>query len=101
MSLPLPIGPDLAVWGFLREMRKRYNDGRLMHRQDDPDLPGVRFVAEGGPYRIHTNLILRGRSGWAVYAGTRRDRPENPTELHVAERARDKTRVGVVEQASR
>ncbi|MGE5608016.1 MAG: hypothetical protein ACM359_02075 [Bacillota bacterium] len=99
--LPLPVGSDLALWGFLGEMRKQYSDGRLLSKKADPTLPGVRFLAEGGPYRLRTNLILHGASGWAVYAGTLRDRPEDPDELKLAERARESTAVGLIEQAAR
>lgn len=99
--LPLPVGSDLALWGFLGEMRKQYNEGRLLSKKEDAALPGVRFMAEGGPYRLRTNLIVRGLSGWAVFAGTLRDRPENPAELELAERAREGTLVGLVEHAAR
>jgi len=53
----------------------------------------VRFVAEGGLYRVRANLVTRGRRGWAVYAGTRRDADLDADELDLAERAREQTLV--------
>jgi hypothetical protein len=94
-SLPLPVGPDLALGGFLREMRNTEGDATLLSRQSDPELPGVRFVAEGGQYVIRTNLLTRGWRGWAIYAGTFRDKPVMPDELKLAEAAREHTVPGV------
>jgi hypothetical protein len=50
---------------------------------------------ECGDYRMRTNLICKGFHGWAVYAGSLRKEAEVPVELELAERARDKTQVGV------
>ena len=83
MYLPWPAGPD------------------LMSKQWDDKLPGYRFVAEGGIYKIRVNLIVRGNAAWAVYAGTRLDHPVAKNELEVAERARDDTRVGYIEAAEK
>jgi hypothetical protein len=97
-TLPVPVGPDIVEWYFLREMRRKQGDAVLISSQKDPNLPGIRFVAEGGPYCIRVNLITRGWEGWAVYAGTLRGQPINQNELDLAERAREYTQVGAVEK---
>ena len=70
------------------------NWANLLSQKDDPNLPGIRFVAEGGEYTIRTNLIIVGWEGWAIYAGTRRSIPMIPAELDMAERAREHSQVG-------
>src|SRR5262245_6565104 len=72
-ALPFPVGANLALLGFLREMEKKQGDAKLLVERDDPELPGIRFIAEGGPYRIRVNLITSGWEGWAVFAGTLRN----------------------------
>jgi hypothetical protein len=99
VRLPLPVGPELVLWGFMREMRQSEGEAILLSRQRDPDLPGIRFVAEGGLYRIHTNLLVYGRRAWAVYAGTLREEEVSADELALAERARETTHVGLPEGA--
>lgn len=95
-KLPLPVGPDLALrFGFLPEMKKAEGEARLLSSRSDPDLPGLRFVAEGGLYRLRASMITRGWRGWAIYAGTLRDQPVMPGELALAELARDSTAVGI------
>ena len=92
-KLPLPVGPSLALWGVLRRMRQTEGEANLIERRDDEALPGIRFVVEGGPYRVRGNLMTDGLRGWVVYAGTLRKRPINAAELKLAEQARDATRV--------
>ena len=94
-SLPLPVGPDTVLWFFIREMRASEGEARLISKRRDPQLKGLRFVAEGGRYVVRANLTTRGLRGWAVYAGTRRDREILPSELSLAELAREKTETGV------
>ena len=95
-KLPLPVGPDMVLrHGFLPEMRRTEGEARLLSSQRDPDLPGLRFVAEGGKYRLRTNLMTRGWKGWAVYAGTLRAHEVVPDELALAEVAREHTSVGL------
>ena len=95
MSLPLPfIGPDVILPRFLNQMRETEGEARLLSRRNDPALPGIRFIAEGGQYRLRANLITRGFRAWTVYAGTLRAKPEVPQELQVAEVAREETRIG-------
>lgn len=96
-KLPIPLTDELALWGFMQQMRKTEGEGILLEKQDDPKLPGVRFVAEGGPYKVRVNLTTHGLTGWAVYAGSLRARPENPTELDLAVAAREGTKFGKAE----
>jgi hypothetical protein len=93
-KLPLPVGTSLALDGFLGGMKKSEGSANLISQEDDPNLPGIRFVAEGGEYTIRSNLLVDGWEGWAIYAGTRRSIPINPVELDMAERAREHTQVG-------
>jgi hypothetical protein len=95
MRLPLPVGPDLVLWGFMNEMKRSEGEGRLLAKEDDDTLPGLRFIAEGGRYRVRTNLITSGRTAWAIYAGTLRGKPTDQAELHLAERARESTSPGL------
>ena len=95
-KLPLPVGPDLVLrHGFLPEMRRTEGEATLISSQRDPELPGLRFVAEGGKYRLRTNLVTRGFRGWAVYAGTLRSQKIVAHELAMAEIARDNTTIGL------
>lgn len=93
-KLPIPVGPGTVLWVFMREMRRVEGEGTLIERVEDPDLPGIRFVAEGGRYKLRTNLTSRGFRAWAIYAGTMRTFADEPLELELAERARELTRVG-------
>ncbi len=98
-KLPLPLNEDLCLWGFMSEMRHSEGEGILVNKSYDPALPGIRFVAEGGLYKIRTNMMVSGLRGWCVYAGSLRARAENPAELAQAAAARDATIVHV-DQAS-
>jgi hypothetical protein len=92
--MPLPVGRSLALAGFLSHMKKTEGDATLFYRQDDPSLPGIRFVAQGGIYVIRANLLVSAWDGWAVYAGTLKSGLILPNELDFAVRAREHTRVG-------
>jgi len=94
-SMPLPLGLDTALWGFLHEMQKTEGEANLLSKFYDNHLPGFRFEAEGGLYRIRCNLMVGGFHGWAVYAGTLRAHPVNQPELRQAEAAREQTRVNL------
>lgn len=94
--LPLPVGHELALWGFLNEMRTTEGEATLLEKRWDPNLGALRFVAAGGQYTVRTNLFVRGFTGWAVYAGTLRAFPVNQNELDLAERARQNTVVGPI-----
>lgn len=99
-SIPLPVSADFVLPFFLAEMKKSEGEATLLSKEKDPTLPGVRFVAEGGLYKMRGNLIVHGWEGWAIYAGTLRKEEVNPAELDLAQRARDHTRVGVTVDAS-
>src|SRR5262245_4088010 len=93
-TLPLPVGHDLTLWGFMNEMRRSEGEATLVSKQWDPDMKALHFVARGGRYVVRTNLVVRGFHGWAVYAGTLRNDEVIPDELAKAELARDATRLG-------
>ncbi len=91
----LPVPMNWVLDGFLDAMRNDQGEATLLSRQDDPDLPGIRFVAEGGLYTTHTNLITAGRHGWAIYVGTLRSQPGAPDEIELAEQAREQTQIRI------
>ncbi len=93
----IQIPMDWVLKGYLDAMRADQGEARLVSRQDDPNLPGVRFTAEGGMYTTYTNLITAGRHGWAVYVGTLRDEPIAPSEFELAQQAREQTRICIPE----
>jgi hypothetical protein len=76
-------------------MKQTEGDATLISQEDDDKLPGIRFVAEGGRYRIRANLLVNGFEGWAIYAGTLRGRSTNDAELLLAQGAREQTRIHV------
>ncbi len=92
-DLPLPVGADLALWGFLKEMKNTEGEANLLFKKTDQALPGLRFAAEGGLYTVRCKMQVDGFHGWIVYAGTLRSKPINADELKNAELARDQTRV--------
>jgi hypothetical protein len=100
-SLPLPVSTDLALWGFLREMKRSEGGSQLLEKQWDANLDGLRFVAEGGLYTIRANLLVRGFDGWAIYAGTLRDGELIPDEIALAVAAREHTEVGKLTRTDR
>src|SRR3954464_4815377 len=93
--LPWPVGPTLLLGRFLAEMRRVEGSGTLISKQDDPELPGIRFVAESDIHRVRVNLTTHGFRGWAFYAGTNVGKLENAAELQLAERARDASSPGL------
>lgn len=93
-SLPLPVSADLALWGFLREMKRTEGSADLLSKQAVEDQNAIWFEAQGGLYRIRAFLKASGWEGWAAYAGTRADRTIDPQELETALQARDSTRLG-------
>lgn len=93
-SLPLPAPHDPVLWVFLKEMRRKEGQADLLQKAWDPAGRGLRAVIEGGRYTIRLTVTIRGLSGWMTYAGTLRDHPVEPDELHTAEAARDQTGLG-------
>jgi hypothetical protein len=92
-TMPWPVGRDLALIGFLHQMERTEGRATLVEKAPDEQLPGIRFVADGGLYTVRTNLIIDGFEGWAFYAGTVCGKPVNERELATAEAAREQTRV--------
>ena len=82
------VGQNLALSGFTPTNGATPRGTlTLLSHQDDPKLGGIRFVAEGGLYRIRANLIVDGWEGWAVYAGTLRGKDVDQKELDLAEKS--------------
>ena len=94
-KLPVPCGINIVHWQFLREMKKRTGEATELSVREDPVLPGLRFVCEGGQYKMRVNLTADGFDSWAAYAGTIRQFPEEPAELELAEKARESTLFGL------
>ena len=94
-TMPFPLGVETALWGFMREMKRIEGDARLLSKQRDPDIKGLRFVARGREHTVRASILTRGTRGWAIYAGTFTGREPVADELELAERARDHTAPGV------
>ncbi len=92
-SMPLPVGYDIAVWGFMEEMKAREGSAELIQQSWDIESQAMRFVADGGLYRVRVKMIVSGFNGWAIFAGTKTDRPINEDDLKKAIIARDSVRV--------
>ena len=96
IRLPLPVGANLTLNEFLKGMREReHGVAKLLEKQDDPAIDGIRFVAEGGIHKLRAKLMTRGFRAWVIYAGTLVAKPERPDELELAERAREATIIGL------
>ena len=93
-TMPLPVGHELALLGFLQNMKRTEGEANLLSKKWDSNLYAIRFVVVGGLYMVRTNLFVRGTEGWAVYAGTLRKEQIKPDELAQAEWAREMTRIG-------
>lgn len=93
-TLPLPVGHEWALWGFMQNMRKSEGRAELIEKRWDKSINALRFVAEGGRYRVRAILRVDGVRGWSVFAGTLTSRPVNADELQTAETARDAVHVG-------
>ncbi|MEA2710863.1 MAG: hypothetical protein QOF78_3464 [Phycisphaerales bacterium] len=92
-TLPLPVGEEIALRGFLAEMKRAEGEATLLSKNRDGDR--LRFVAEGGKYRIRGILLTNGFYGWAVYAGSLRSRPVAVDDLALAVQARENTALGL------
>ncbi len=94
-NLPFPVGNNLAMDGFLRQMRNTEGTANLLSRQDDDKQGGIRFVADGAFYEVHGHLTAAGFHAWVVYAATVRAKPINAQELSTAGQAREQTQVNI------
>jgi hypothetical protein len=95
IKLPLPVGANLTLDQFLKEMKKREGEANLLEKQDDAEIDGIRFIADGGIHKIRAKLMTRGFRAWVIYAGSIHSKPERPDELEVAARAREATIIGL------
>jgi hypothetical protein len=90
--MPIPVGTENAFrYGFLAQMRREEGRAEVIEQSWDEAIDGLRFIAEGGRYRVRTFFVVRGLRGWAVYAGTLAGQEPDPAELGLAERAREAT----------
>jgi hypothetical protein len=96
-KMPLPVGVSVVHWEFLREMKKKEGEAIEISERMDPALPGMRFVCEGGRYKMRVSMTVRGFEGWAAYAATLRAQPVDQDELELAEQARENTVFGLDE----
>jgi membrane protein implicated in regulation of membrane protease activity len=92
-TLPLPVGLKIVYWNFLSEMKKSQGTADLIQSDYDARLPGMRFTVDDSVHRLRFNLIVDGFQGWAVYASTSLAQPVVVEELHLAEQAREHTRM--------
>jgi hypothetical protein len=88
--LPLPVGAELAFrYGFLPAMRQAEGEAKVLEQKWDAASRSLRFVVEGGQYKLRSIMVVRGLSGWTYYAGTLRSQPEDHVELKIAEDAKE------------
>jgi hypothetical protein len=99
-GMPLPVPTWVVYPNIIQKMKEHEGEANVIEGPlKDESLPGMRFTVESGDYRMRTNLITKGFRGWMIYAGTMRDRTEDPAELELAEKSRDKTQVGTAQVA--
>ena len=112
-ALPLPLGEEIALRGFLAEMKRTEGEARLISKVRD--RPNRRLALRGRDLRARpllerkrhleglvtpspnvrlTAFVTRGLRGWAIYAGTLRLTPIALDELELAVQARDNTTLG-------
>jgi hypothetical protein len=96
-TLPIPLSANFVLPFYMNAWKKDQGESKLLLKESDPALPGIRFVAEGGLYRTWSNLIVDGRDGWSIYVGVLRAYDPDPAEMTLAEEARESTRVGLPE----
>lgn len=96
VRLPLPVGSDLALMGFMMEMKKTEGEGKLLDKRRDPS-GALRYIAENPQHTIFARLITDGWLCWIAYAGTLTGKSVNVGELLLASRAREATIIGLPE----
>lgn len=92
--MPLPVGDDLALWGFMQEMKKDQGQAELLDKTRDDEIDGLRFKARGTFFSIDAFLYTKGWDCWVSYAGRYADREAEEAEEELARRARDRVVVG-------
>lgn len=93
-KLPLPVGPELALWGFMREMKKDQGEAELLDQEAVDHLNGVRFKARGKLYSIDAILYAEGWDCWIAYAGQYSDKQADAKEMAVAKLASERVVMG-------
>jgi hypothetical protein len=97
-KLPLPVGDDLALAGFVSQMRQSEGWARLVRKQrQDGHLA---FIAEGGRYHVDGIIVTSALHGWVVYAGTLQNSPVALDELELAVHARENTALGLAQTST-
>lgn len=97
-GMPLPVPTWMVYPNIIQKMKEHEGEANVINGPlKDDNLPGMRFTVDTGDYRMRTNLITKGFSGWMVYAGSLRNGDEVPAELELAEKSRDQTKVGTSE----
>ncbi len=96
IKLPLPVGSELALMGFMMEMKKTEGEGRILDKRRD-DAGALRYTAENPTHTIFARLITDGWLCWITYAGTLTGKPVNVEEILLASRAREATIIGLPE----
>jgi hypothetical protein len=98
-GMPFPVPTWVVYPNVIQKMKEHEGEANVITGPlKDENLPGMRFTVDTGDYRMRSNLITKGFSGWIVYAGTLRNDEEVPAELELAEKSREKTRVGTHER---
>ena len=96
IKLPLPVGSDLALMGFMMEMKKTEGEGKILDKRRD-ETGALRYTAENPQHTIFARLFTEGWLCWIAYAGTLTGKPVNVEEVLLAARAREATIIGLPE----
>ncbi len=94
VRLPLPVGSELALMGFMMEMKKTDSQSKLIEKHRD-ESGALRYVAENGQHTIFAKLVTDGWLCWVGYAGTLTGKPVDVEELLLAARAREALIIGL------
>ena len=97
-NLPFPVGDEIALNGFLAQLRRDEGEAVLLSESKDAAQDRLIFAAEGGRYRLNGIIVTRGFHGWVVYDGTLRNQSRALDELASAVQARENTRLGLPPQ---
>jgi hypothetical protein len=90
-SLPIPVGEEIALTGFLSQMRQSEGEAHLLSMERDDAQDRLNFTAEGGRYRLDGIIITRGFHGWVIYDGVLRNQSRALDEVALAVQARENT----------
>jgi hypothetical protein len=90
-TLPLPVGEEIALSGFLTQMRQSEGEAHLLSKKRDEAQDRLQFSAEGGRYRLDGLIVTRGFHGWVIYDGVLRNVSPALDEVAMAVQARENT----------